>query len=82
MLIRKRGAQYKLSKDARLEMVRRYLYTDLTAPFLAAEASVDVSTFRRWVRQLPPELEEANPKGVGSDGEAQNDPEQGKLPMK
>ena len=55
--MRKPGGQFKRSYSERIALVRRYLETDEIADDLATEAGVRVSTFRRWVRTLRPEIE-------------------------
>ena len=79
--MRKGGAKFKRPYAVRLALVRRYLETDVSADELAIEAGVQISTFRRWVRELRPELEEGSLNGAVPYGVEETDPSQGRLPI-
>ena len=78
--MRKGGGKFKRPYAVRLALVRRYLETDASAVELAVEAEVQVSTFRRWVRELRIELEQRSLNGTAPDGVEQEDTKQGRLP--
>ena len=60
--MRRRVGKFKQPYAVRIALVCRYLETDASAEELAIEAGVQVSTFRRWVRDLRGELESASLK--------------------
>ena len=79
--MRKSGGRYKRSYPERVALVRRYLETDDTAEEIANEIEVQVSTFRRWVRDLRTEVEGAAEPDCVESGESVVDYEQGRLPL-
>ena len=80
-LMRKAGGQFRRSYEERVSLVCRYLHTDATAEQLAEEAEVNVTTFRRWVRELRAELEAKGVNGSAPVEAGEDDGMQARLPM-